>query len=420
MRDENEKNDIFIFHLLHRTHVKLKKMFDKTGVGQLDISGIRKKFTDLHSKEPMIVRSPGRINLIGEHTDYNMGFVLPAAIDKAIYFAIAPSSSRKCKISAVDLADDFEFTINQLEKSEKEWPNYLLGVVDQLKKAGYDLKPFDCIFGGNIPIGAGLSSSAAIEAGLVYALNRLFDLDIDQLTMVKIAQQAENKFVGVQCGIMDQFINIFGKREQVLQIDCRSLNYQYFPFRFHNIDIILCDTQISHSLASSAYNTRRKQCEHGVEILKRSHSQINSLRDVTLEMLKEHKAKMDPLVYMRCHYVVKEILRVQEACNDLLHNDLQSFGEKMRETHIGLRDDYEVSEPFIDLLFDLTLKDEGVLGSRLMGGGFGGCTINLVKKDYTKDFIERIEKVYNEKAPDKLQVYLTSIEDGTSIVEDEG
>jgi galactokinase len=382
----------------------------------LNIAGIRKKFIDLFDKEPMIVRSPGRVNLIGEHTDYNMGFVLPAAIDKAIYFAIAPSATHKCKLYAVDFTDEYEFTLGVIKKSRKGWPNYLLGVIYQLKKAGYHIKPFHCIFGGTIPVGAGLSSSAALEAGFAYALNILFGLNIDKLDLVKMAQKAENEFVGVQCGIMDQFINIFGKKEHVLQIDCRSLDYKYFPFRFDHIDIILCDTQIAHSLASSAYNTRRNQCEQGVEVIKKSYPHINSLRDVSIEMLEEHKSKMDAIVYKRCHYVVKENNRVQAACNDLLHNDLASFGEKMRETHIGLRDDYEVSEPFIDLLFDLTLHDENVYGSRIMGGGFGGCTINLVKKGYSKDFIEKIVKAYNEKAADKLKIYVTSIEDGTSVV----
>ena len=383
----------------------------------MNINEIKKEFIIRFKQEPMIVRSPGRVNLIGEHTDYNMGFVLPAAIDKAIYLAIAPALSDNSKLFAVDLNDDYEFKIGNLCKSDKDWPNYILGVVDQLIKAGYKIEPFNCVFGGDIPIGAGLSSSAAIEAGLGYALNTLFDLNVDKLDIVKLAQKAENEFVGVQCGIMDQFINIFGKKNNVLQIDCRSLEYKYFPFYFDDIDIILCDTRISHSLASSEYNTRRKQCEHGVQIIKKSYPDIRSLRDVSPEMLEEYKSQMDPLVYKRCHYVIKENIRVDEACKALLSNDLVKFGEKMRETHIGLRDEYEVSEALIDFLFDLTQNDDGVLGTRIMGGGFGGCTINLVKKIYSKEFVKKINHSYNDKAPEELKFYITAIEDGTTVIE---
>ena len=384
----------------------------------MDVKGIKTEFTKLFNSEPMIVQSPGRVNLIGEHTDYNMGFVLPAAINKAIYFAISPSSSDTCKLVAMDMNDDHEFKIDRLKKSKKGWPDYLVGAVDQLKKAGYEVSPFNCLFGGDIPIGAGLSSSAAIEAGLIYALNVLYQFNIDNLAIVKMAQKAENEFVGVQCGIMDQFINIFCRKEHVLQIDCRTLEYKYYPFHFNDIDIILCDTQISHSLASSEYNTRRIQCEYGVQILKKTYPEIESLRDVTLEILAEHKSKMDPVVYKRCLYVVKENIRVETACDALLKNDLKTFGDRMCETHIGLRDEYEVSDAYIDFLFDLTLNDDNILGSRIMGGGFGGCTINLVKKDYSAEFVEKTSKQYNERAPEKLKTYITSIVDGTSVISD--
>ncbi|MHB8907161.1 MAG: galactokinase, partial [Melioribacteraceae bacterium] len=219
---------------------------------------IEKKFLEIFNEKPLLVRSPGRVNLIGEHTDYNNGFVLPAAIDKAIYFAVSPREDRECKLHSFDLNDNITFNLDKLEFSKKGWPNYLIGMVDQLIKTGHVLKGFNCVFGGDIPIGAGLSSSAALEAGLGFSLNHIFNLGIDKLTLVKLAQKAENEFVGVNCGIMDQYINIFGKNGHVLRIDCQSLDYEYFPFEFDNISVVLFDTSVSHSLASSEYNQRRK------------------------------------------------------------------------------------------------------------------------------------------------------------------
>ncbi len=245
---------------------------------------IKEKFKELFNEDPYMFRSPGRVNLIGEHTDYNMGFVLPAAIDKAIYLAIAPRNDNYCKIFAFDKNSSFECSIEEFGKSEEEWPNYLLGVVDQLKKDGYRFYGFNCVFGGNIPIGAGLSSSAALEAGLAFALNHIYSLGIDKLTLVKIAQRAENEFVGVRCGIMDQYINVFGKSGHVLRIDCRSLEKDYFPFDYKNISIVLFDTNVSHSLASSEYNQRRKECSDGVKIIRKDYPQIESLRDVSIRI----------------------------------------------------------------------------------------------------------------------------------------
>ncbi len=221
---------------------------------------VKIKFKELYNGEPVIVRSPGRANLIGEHTDYNLGFVLPCAIDKAIYFAVAPRKDTMCRLYALNMNESFETSIDELRKSKKGWPNYLMGVLDQLNKSGYSFSGFNCVFGGDIPVGAGLSSSAALEAGLAFTLNHIFDLGIDKLSLVKIAQKAENEFVGVQCGIMDQFINIFGESGAVLRLDCRSLEYQYFPFEFDDVAIVLFNSNVSHSLASSQYNQRRTEC----------------------------------------------------------------------------------------------------------------------------------------------------------------
>ena len=256
---------------------------------------VEKSFEKKFAEKPLLVRSPGRVNLIGEHTDYNQGFVLPAAIDKAVYFAIAPRSERTCHIAALDMKDEVQFDIDNLQKSSQGWPNYLMGVVDQFLKSHYQVRGFNCMFGSTIPIGAGLSSSAALEAGLAFALNKMFDLHADNLTLVKLAQLAENEFVGVRCGIMDQFINIFGKEKNVLQLDCRSLEYKYYSFQYPTVSIVLYNTGVSHSLASSEYNKRREECGTGVEIIKHSFPQITHLRDVSLTMLTECKTNLQSI-----------------------------------------------------------------------------------------------------------------------------
>lgn len=377
---------------------------------------VEKKFKELFSEEPIVVRSPGRVNLIGEHTDYNMGFVLPGAIDKAVYFAIAPRSDNQCKLFAVDMNDSFEFKVDDLKKSEKSWPNYLMGVIDQLVKAGKNLKGFNCVFGGNIPIGAGLSSSAAIEAGLAFALDHIFNLGVDKLDMVKLAQKAENEFVGVKCGIMDQYINIFGESGNVLRIDCRSLEYEYFPFDFKNVSIVLFDTGVSHSLASSEYNQRRKECSEGVSIIKKQFPSIESLRDVSISLLGEFESKMDPVIYKRCKYAVEENDRLLKACYALNDNDLNKFGSLMYQTHEGLSKDYEVSCKELDYLVELTKDNPKVYGSRMMGGGFGGCTINLIENDSVDEITKHVSEKYKSKFNIEAKTYVTKISSGTGII----
>jgi galactokinase len=381
------------------------------------VAAIEQKYRELFTDTPLRIRSPGRVNLIGEHTDYNEGFVLPAAINKAIYFALGKSDSQVCQLYAVDREQAYTFSLNQLHKSTLGWPDYLLGVVDQLQKAGYNLSPFNCVFGGDIPIGAGLSSSAAVEAGLLFGLNELFRLNIDKQMIVRLAQKSENEFVGVNCGIMDQFINIFGVRQNVLKLDCRSLDFEYFPFAFADIDIVLCDTRVTHSLASSEYNIRRQQCERGVKILSQAGERVKSLRDATVDMLQVYEKKMDPVIYQRCRYVVEENNRLQRGCQDLQNNDLAAFGEKMYATHEGLRDAYQVSCPELDFLVSETLNDDHILGARMMGGGFGGCTINLVRHDYTEEFTHKIKSAFKKKVGKALPVYVTHIESGTSIMD---
>ncbi len=382
------------------------------------IKSVEKKFKELFNTEPLMVRSPGRVNLIGEHTDYNNGFVLPAAIDKAVYFAVAPREDDRCSLFAVDLDDYFEFTVSKPEFSNKIWPNYLMGVVDQLNKSGYKISGFNCVFGGDIPIGAGLSSSAAIEAGLAFSLDHIYNLNIDKLTLVKLSQKAENEFVGVKCGIMDQFINIFGKKGNVLQIDCESLNYKYYPFDFENVSIVLFDTCVSHSLASSEYNQRRKECSIGVEVIKKNYPEVRSLRNVSVKLINEYKTRLDPVVFKRCKYAVEENERLLNACISLTKGDLREFGKFMNETHDGLSNDYEVSCEELDYLVSLTKDNENVYGSRMMGGGFGGCTINLVENNAVDSVSELVKKEYAEKFGFEPKVYCSKISNGTEIIKE--
>jgi galactokinase len=377
---------------------------------------VEKKFYKLFYEEPIIVCSPGRVNLIGEHTDYNMGYVLPGAIDKAIYFAVSSRNDNLCRLFALDMNDSFDFRITDLEFSEKGWPNYLMGVVDQLQKKGYVLKGFNCVFGGDIPIGAGLSSSAAIEAGLAFALDHIFKLGMEKLEMVKLAQKAENEFVGVKCGIMDQYINIFGKTGNVLRVDCRSLEYEYFPFDFKNVSIVLFDTNVSHSLASSEYNQRRKECSDGVSIIGKQFPGIESLRDVSLDLLHEFKAKLDPVVFRRCKYAIEENNRLLQACTALNNKDLNKFGSLMYQTHEGLSKDYEVSCKELDYLVELLKGNPKVYGSRMMGGGFGGCTINLIEKDSIEEITKYVSINYKKKFDIDSKTYVTKINNGTSII----
>lgn len=373
-------------------------------------------YTAHFGKPDLIVRSPGRINLIGEHTDYNMGFVLPASIDKAIYIAIGKREDDQVHLFAGDLNEACETQLGNLSFSDQHWPNYVMGVIDQLQKAGHSLRGFNAVLSGDVPLGAGLSSSAAVECATAFALNELFSLGLDRKTMVQLSQKAENVFVGVQCGIMDQFASMFGKEEKLIKLDCRSLAYEYIPFPTGTIEILLMDTGVKHSLASSEYNLRRQECEKGVSIISKKYPQVKSLRDATLKMVEECLAGGDRKEYHRCKYVVEEIARLQQACTDLQHGDLQSFGKKMFETHDGLSRLYEVSCPEADALVKIVANDPKVYGARMMGGGFGGCTINVVAKGYAQELAEKTAPVYFEQFGKEMKWYIVNIDNGTSLL----
>ncbi|MCI0707122.1 MAG: galactokinase [Ignavibacteriae bacterium] len=379
------------------------------------IESVASKFKELFRETPLLVRSPGRVNLIGEHTDYNDGYVLPAAIDEAMYFAIAPNGGNECRVHALNLNAEHRFTIGHANHSDKRWPNYLMGVVEQFNNAGYRVGGFNCVFGGDIPIGAGMSSSAALETGLAFALDRLFALKVDALALVKLAQKAENEFVGVECGIMDQYINIFGKRGNALRIDCRTLESELVSFH-HPAAIVLFDAGVSHSLAGSGYNKRRVECSAGVAAVKQKHPAVTHLRDVSIAMLSGCKGLMDATVYRRSKYVVEENDRVFAACAALARNDLTAFGALLYASHEGLSREYEVSCAELDVLVDVVREMPGVYGARMMGGGFGGCTINLIQPDAVELVSTAVRKQYAKKFGREPKVYVTSISDGTSIV----
>ena len=372
------------------------------------------KFKELYGQEPLLFRSPGRVNLIGEHTDYNEGFVLPAAINKEIFFAITPNNTDTIKLYSFDLEEQATYSLQSINRTETSWANYLLGVVAQFQEADLKVKGFDLVFGGNVPIGAGLSSSAAVECGLAFALNHIFGFNLDRFTLAKMAQKAEHEFAGVRCGIMDQFASLFGKKEHVVKLDCRSLEYKYYRFDMSHYRIVLCDTQVKHSLALSEYNTRRQECETGVTILHKYYPEVKSLRDATIAMLEKHQHEFDPVVYKRCKYVVQENARVEEACESLYNGDLQTFGKKMYASHHGLQHDYEVSCPELDFLVKQAKQHEAVTGARMMGGGFGGCTINIVSIDALDDFTARMSAAYQQQFNVPLKTYIAEIVDGSS------
>ncbi|MEO5911692.1 MAG: galactokinase [Pelobium sp.] len=373
-------------------------------------------FKKTFNEDPLVVRSPGRVNLIGEHTDYNMGFVLPAAINKAAYIAISKREDDTIFLVAADLEESFTTTVSECSYSDKGWPNYVICIVDQLLKINKTPGGFNAVISGDVPLGAGMSSSAALECATAFALNHIFELELEKMEMVKLAQKAENEFVGVKCGIMDQFASVFGKKGHVVKLDCRSLEFEYVPFELEGIKIVLFDSMVKHSLASSEYNVRTSQCGEGVSIIQQKYPEVKTLRDATIAMVEECLSDQSTDIYHRCKYVVEENDRLLAACIDLKNGKIEDFGQKMYETHQGLSELYEVSCPELDFIVSCTKKEPGILGARMMGGGFGGCVITLVKEEELEGIVKRIKEAYWNKINIGMNVYITQIEDGTHIV----
>jgi galactokinase len=371
-------------------------------------------FQQRFNKQPLLIRAPGRINLMGEHTDYNKGFVMPAAIDKAVTLAVSVSGTDTCEIAALDVNEHRQFSVHDLHPSN-DWATYIKGVVSGFTRLGFNPSGIQAVFSSSIPIGAGLSSSAALCSGFAFVINDLFSFGLDRLSLARIAQQSEHNFAGVKCGIMDQYASLFGKRDSVLLLDCQTATHTYFPLSLTDHSLLLIDTKVKHSLASSAYNERRHSCEEGVQQLQQRHPHIKSLRDVTADMLWAHKSLLSGETYQRCRFVVEEIARTQHAAQLLQQGNLPAFGACMYETHEGLSAHYEVSCAEADFLVDIA-RQNGVTGARMMGGGFGGCTLNLLKSVMLPDLKKIMAEKYNAAFGVTPAFYDVRIEKGVHAI----
>jgi len=370
------------------------------------------EFKKRFEETPELYASAGRINLIGEHTDYNGGFVFPGAIDKVIMTAIAPNGTDKVRVFSVDIDDYAEFGLNEEDAPEASWARYIFGVAREIQKRGGTVKGFDAVFAGNVPLGAGLSSSAALESCFAFALNEMFNGGtIDKFELARIGQSTEHNYCGVNCGIMDQFASVMGRKGQLMRLDCRSMEFEYFPFNPAGYELVLVDSRVKHELADSPYNKRRQSCERVARRLG-----IETLRDATMKMLDDIRTDITAEDYFRAKFVIEEKERVLAVCDALNAGDYETVGKKMYETHRGLSKDYEVSCEELDFLNDVA-RDCGVTGSRIMGGGFGGCTINLVRKDLRDAFVAEAVKRFNGKYGHEPRVYDVVISDGAHRVE---
>ncbi len=374
---------------------------------------IRKDFKERFGTEGTLYASAGRINLIGEHTDYNGGFVFPGAIDKVIMAEIKPNGLRKVRVYSMDIAEYVEFGLDENDAPVQGWARYVFGICREILKRGGKVNGFDAVFAGDVPLGAGLSSSAALESCFAFALNDLFnDNSIDKFELARIGQSTEHNYCGVNCGIMDQFASVFGRKGNLMRLDCRSMEYGYFPFNPADYRLVLVDSRVKHELKDSPYNRRRESCERVARRLG-----LETLRDATMEMLDGVKGDISAEDYSRAKFVIEEKDRVLAVCDALEAGDYDTVGRKMYETHRGLSRDYEVSCVELDFLNDVA-KEIGVTGSRIMGGGFGGCTINLVRNDLHDIFTKEAVSRFREKYGHEPRIYDVVISDGARRVED--
>lgn len=369
-------------------------------------------YKNSYGQAPVMVFSPGRLNIIGEHTDYNEGFVFPAAIDKGIYAAFGPSDSELCKVTALDMKESYAFSLNKIAPLEHGgWRNYILGVIKGILDAGKQLAPFNLVFGGDIPEGAGLSSSAALENAVVFGLNELFKLELSKEEMIFISQKAEHSFVGVKCGIMDQFASMFGQKNTALLLDCRTISAKAFHIDLQEYQILLINTNVKHSLSDSAYNKRRAVCEKTASLL-----DVKALRDVNTSQLSAIREQVTDEEYQMARYVIQENERTQKAGIAMKANDITALGQLIYASHDGLQHQYKVSCEELDFLVDLAKLNPNIAGSRMMGGGFGGCTINIIKKDDVRNYAEKTAAAYLEKFKKNCSVYQVSLSQGTQLI----
>lgn len=373
---------------------------------------IRQIFKERFGDGGTMYASAGRINLIGEHTDYNDGFVFPGAIDKVIMAEIKPNGLEKVRVFSIDIDQYVEFGLKEEDAPAESWARYIFGICREIQKRGGVVKGFDAVFAGNIPLGAGLSSSAALESCFAFALNDLFNGNkIDKFELAKIGQSTEHNYCGVNCGIMDQFASVFGRKGNLIRLDCRSMEYEYFPFDPKDYQLVLVDSRVKHELADSPYNKRRESCERVAKAL-----DLPSLRDADMEMLNKIKGNITAEDYFRAKFVIEEKQRVLDVCEALERHDYPTVGRKMYETHQGLSKDYEVSCEELDFLND-EARRLGVEGSRIMGGGFGGCTINLVSNELHDSFVAEISKSFKEKYGHEPKIYDVVISDGARKID---
>lgn len=374
-------------------------------------SRIAEKFKTLFGEDGEFFASAGRINLIGEHTDYNGGYVFPGAVDKGIMAEIKLNGTDKVCVFALDLDEYVEFGLNEEDAPEQSWARYVFGVCRETIKRGGKIAGFNAVFAGDVPLGAGMSSSAALESTFAFALNYLFDCHIDKFELARIGQSTEHNYCGVKCGIMDQFASVFGKAGNLMRLDCKTMEYKYYPFHPEGYRLVLLDSVVKHELASSAYNKRRESCERAAAAIRKNHPEVEFLRDARMEWLEEVKAEISEEDYMRAEYVIDEVQRVLDVCDALEKDDYETVGKKMYETHHGMSKLYEVSCEELDYLNDIA-KECGVTGSRVMGGGFGGCTINLVKDGLYDSFIAKAKTAFSAKFGHEPKVYDVVISDG--------
>ncbi|HMR17748.1 MAG TPA: galactokinase [Sphingobacterium sp.] len=383
----------------------------------MEAAQLKQRFQEMFGEtSQMLAKSPGRINIIGEHTDYNEGFVLPTAIDKAIYVAVNKREDGRIRLYAEDFDEYFETDIKDIKPSSVAWANYILGVVHQIQERGKVPGGFNLYLNGDVPLGAGLSSSAAVECAAGFVLNELFALGFDRVEIAKIGQLAEHTFAGVKCGIMDQFASVLSKKNHVIKLDCRSLHYEYVPLELGDYEIVLLNTNVKHSLASSAYNNRRELCEQGVRWIAEKYPEVKSLRDATLAMLDEIVRPRDEDTYIKCRYVIQENARLQTACDALKQGNIEELGKQLFLAHEALRSEYEVSCDELDFLVNSVKSVSEVVGARMMGGGFGGCTINIVKKGHAAAVVNRIAPLYKEKFGLDLEAIYVQADEGSRLI----